>query len=252
MSGVLDGRRALITGGGTGIGAGIALALARAGADVAVHHFTSAPNDVVAQVSALGRGCVALRADLTSSVEATALVDAAAAELGGLDILVANAGHLVGRARVAEMTDEHWAAVFAVNVSSAFYVARAAIPHLTRSAAGRIVTMSSLASENGGGAGAVAYAAAKAAVNGFTQALAKELAPNGVTVNAVAPGFIEGTPFHDTFTADSARSGIIAGIPLGRGGTPDDVASAVEYLASERAGFITGQVIDVNGGVNFR
>lgn len=217
-----------------------------------VHHFSSAADDVVDQIRALGRHGLALRADLTSSQEATTLVERAAAELGALDILVANAGHLVGRSPVADMPDKHWHSVFAVNVSSAFYVARAAIPYLLNSPAGRIVTMSSLASENGGGTGAVAYAAAKAAVNGFTRALAKELAPTGVTVNAVAPGFIEGTPFHDTFTADSSRPAIIDGIPVGRGGTVGDVASAVEYLVSDGASFVTGQVIEINGGAHFR
>lgn len=247
----LTGRRALVTGAGQGIGAGIALALARAGADVVVHYRGSDPASTVAAIEALGRRALAVRADLTDSAQADRLVAEAAAFLGGLDIVVNNAGHLVGRSAVSAMTDAHWLEVQEINGSSAFYVSRAAVPWLESSVAGRLVMMSSLAGENGGGAGAVAYATSKAAVVGLTRGLAKELAPAGVTVNAVAPGFIEGTAFHDTFTPDAARAGIIAGIPLGRAGTVDDVAGAVAYLASDLAGFVTGQVIDINGGVHF-
>lgn len=250
----LTGRRALVTGSGLGIGAGIAVALARAGADVAVHYRGSAAaaDETVTSIRALGRRSVALQGDLTDSADADRVVAEAVAFLGGLDIVVNNAGHLVGRSPVATMTDEHWHAVLDVNVTSAFAVTRAASAHLAASPAGRVVMMSSLADENGGGLGAVAYATAKSATVGFTRALAKELAASGVTVNAVAPGFIEGTPFHDTFTPDAARAGIVAGIPLGRAGTVDDVAGAVAFLASDLASFITGQVLDINGGVNFR
>ena len=249
----LAGRRALVTGAGTGIGAGIALALAQAGADVAVHYNSSAAaaNEVVAGIQSLGRKAVALQGDLTDSAQATTVVEAARDELGGLDTLVTNAGHLVGRSPIRDMSDEHFHQVLDVNLASTFYVVRAAIPFLEQSGSGRIVTMSSLASENGGGNGSAAYAAAKAGINGLTRGLAKELAATGITVNAVAPGFIEGTPFHDTFTADSARPGIVAGIPLGRAGTVDDVAGTVLYLVSPLAAFITGQVLDINGGAHF-
>ncbi|GIJ00587.1 3-oxoacyl-[acyl-carrier protein] reductase [Sediminihabitans luteus] len=250
----LNGRRALVTGGGHGIGAGIAIALAEAGADVAVHyaHSVDAAESVVDKIRGLGRRAVAVQGDLTEASAATRVVDLAVAELGGLDVVVNNAGHLVGRATIAEMSDEHWAKVWGVNVSSAFYVTRAAIPHLVASPAGRVVTMASLAAENGGGAGSVAYAAAKAGVVGFTRGLAKELAGDGVTVNALAPGFIGDTPFHDTFTPREAQAGIVAGIPLGRAGTVDDVAAVTTFLASDAAGYLTGQVMDVNGGLNFR
>jgi 3-oxoacyl-[acyl-carrier protein] reductase len=180
------------------------------------------------------------------------MVTDAAEALGGLDVLVNNAGHLVGRSTIADMSDEHWAKVMGVNVTSTFAATRAAIPHLRRSPAGRVVMMSSLAAENGGGAGSVAYAAAKAAVIGFTRGLAKELAVDGVTVNAVAPGFIGQTPFHETFTPPSARDSIVAGIPLGRAGTPDDVAGVTAFLASSLSSYVTGQVIDINGGMQFR
>lgn len=254
MQNDLTGRRALVTGAGHGIGAALALGLARAGADVAVHYANSAEGAeaVSDQIRALGCKSVTLQGDLTDSASATSVVERAVESLGGLDILVNNAGHLVGRAKVAEMTDEHWAKVVGVNLSSLFYTSRAAVPYLTTSPAGRIVTMASLAAENGGGAGSVAYAAAKAGVVGFTRALAKEIAGDGITVNALAPGFIGDTPFHDAFTPPEAQAGIVAGIPLGRAGTVDDVAGVTTFLASDAAGYVTGQVIDINGGLNFR
>ncbi|MEJ1154549.1 SDR family NAD(P)-dependent oxidoreductase [Microbacterium marmarense] len=250
----LTGRRALVTGAGAGIGAGIALALAKAGADVVVHYAHSADGaqEVVDTITTLGRRAKSCQADLTVSSEATALVADAAEFLGGIDILVNNAGHLVGRATVEEMSDEHWDAVMGVNVSSTFFVTRSAVPLLKASENGRVVLMSSLASENGGGAGSVAYAASKAAIVGFARGLAKELAPSNVTVNAVAPGFIGETAFHNTFTPSTAQAGIVAGIPLGRAGTADDVADVALFLASDLSSYVTGQVIDINGGLNFR
>jgi len=250
----LTGRRALVTGGGSGIGAAIARALGARGADVAVHYANSKDGaEVVAgELIGAGRRAIAIGGDLTDPAQASAVVAAAAAHLGGIDIVVNNAGHLVGRATVAEMSDEHWASVLAVNVSSSFYVTRAAVPYLAESAAGRVVLMSSLAGENGGGAGSVAYATAKAAVVGFARGLAKELAADAITVNALAPGFIEDTAFHNTFTPTAAQQNIVAGLPLQRPGTVDDVAGAVLYLSSDLASFVTGQVIDINGGANFR
>ncbi|MBH0098601.1 3-oxoacyl-ACP reductase FabG [Salinibacterium sp. NSLL150] len=250
----LTGRKALVTGAGQGIGAAIALGLAQAGADVVVHYAKSkdAAADVVAQIVALGRTSVAVQGDLTDSAQATSVVDAAAQALGGLDIIVNNAGNLVGRHTIAEMSDEHWHQVMDVNATSGFFVSRAAIPYLTQSSAGRVIMMSSLASENGGGAGAVAYATAKSAIVGFTRGLAKELAASNITVNALAPGFIGDTPFHNNFTPSSAQPGIIAGVPLGRAGTVEDVAGVTAFLASDLSSYVTGQVLDINGGLNFR
>jgi 3-oxoacyl-[acyl-carrier protein] reductase len=250
----LTGRRALVTGAGSGIGAAIARVLAECGADVAVHYATSRDGAelLAKEIVDRGRRAVALPADLTEPAAAAATVAATVAALGGLDILVNNAGHLVSRCPIADMPDQLWAKVMDVNVSSTFFTSRAAIPYLRRSTAGRIVLMSSLAAENGGGAGSVAYAAAKAALIGFGRGLAKELAPDAVTVNAVAPGFIGQTPFHDTFTPPQAQAQIVASIPLGREGTPVDVAGVVAFLASAQSSYLTGQVIDINGGLQFR
>ncbi|WP_371793251.1 SDR family oxidoreductase [Streptomyces sp. NBC_01471] len=251
MSADLNGSRALVTGAGHGIGRAIAVALAGAGADVAVHYHSSAgeAGQTVSAVGALGRRVKAFHADVTVSGDVDRLLEEATGFLGGLDILVCNAGHLIGRAKIAEMTDAHFDQVIATNLTSMFRTCRAALPHLARSSAGRIITMSSLAAHNGGGPGSVAYAAAKAGVRGFTKGLAKEVAADGITVNAVAPGFIKGTAFHDTFTAPAAQQAMEAGIPVGRAGTPEDVGAAVVHLASPASGFLTATTVDIDGGV---
>jgi 3-oxoacyl-[acyl-carrier protein] reductase len=251
----LTGRRALVTGAGHGIGAGIAEGLAAAGADVVVHYGHSAgpAAEVVERIGALGRKATAIGADVTVTAEVDRLVDEAVGFLGGLEIVVTNAGHLVGRSPVAEMTDEHFSKVIEVNLGSTFRTVRAAIPHLRAAGTkGRVVTMASLAAHNGGGTGAGVYAASKAGVVGLTKGLAKELGPAGITVNALAPGFIGGTAFHDTFTPPEAQQAMIGGIGLGRGGTVEDVAGAVVWLCSDAGAFINGTTVDIDGGVGYR
>lgn len=251
----LTGRRALVTGAGQGIGAAVALALAEAGADVAVHHRRSAQGaaDLVDRIHELGRRAITVAGDLTVTEQADRAVGEAAARLGGLDVVVCNAGDLFGRCAVAEMSDEHYEAVLAVNLGTTFRTCRAALPHLRAAdRPGRIITMSSLAAETGGSTGAVMYAAAKAAIRGFTKGLAKEVGPDGITVNALAPGFIGETSFHRTFTPPAAQQQTIAAIPIGRPGVPADVAAAAVWLASDAAGFVTGTTIDIDGGVAVR
>lgn len=248
--GELRGKSALVTGGAIGIGRGIALALAAAGADVAITYNQHGGESVAREIQAAGRQGIALRLDATSSEAVNATVAQAASALDGkIDILVNNAGGLVARVPVVEMSDDHWDHVLRLNLSSMFYCVRAALGHMPRD--GRIVNISSMASRDGGGRGAVAYASAKAGMNGFTRALAKEVASSGITVNAVAPGFITDTPFHATFTPPEAQKATIDQIPVGRAGTPDDVAGMVVYLASGAAAFVTGCVWDLNGGVTF-
>ncbi|MFD7024730.1 SDR family NAD(P)-dependent oxidoreductase [Promicromonospora sukumoe] len=242
--------RVLVTGAGHGIGRGIALGLAAAGADVVVHYGSSADAAArtVADIEALGRKAVAVRADVTVTEEVDRLVAESVAFLGGLDVVVCNAGHLIGRVPVAEMSDEHFASVVDVNLGATFRTCRAAIPHLLESHRPRIVAMSSLAAHNGGGPGSVVYAASKAGIRGFVKGLAKELGPQGVTVNAVAPGYIADTAFHGTFSTAEAQQKMVAGTPVGRPGTVDDVAAAVLYLVSREASYITGTTLDVDGG----
>ena len=248
----LTGKTALVTGGNIGIGRAIALMLAQAGADVALTYFSNPGEQTVTAIRALGRSSLALRMDATNSSEVNRVVPELARGLDGhIDILINNAGYFVGRVPVGEMSDEHWHRVINVNLDSAFYCIRAALPYM-HTGWGRIVNLSSMAAHTGGGTGAVAYAAAKAALLGFTRGLAKELAPKGITVNAVAPGLILGTPFHDTFNTEEGRRAAIATTPLKRGGVPDDVAGAVVFLVSDLASFITGEVTDVNGGAWFK
>lgn len=251
----LRGKRALVTAGAQGIGLAISRQLARAGCDVFVHFRTSRQSAEAFGREAVSSGvrtaCAA--GDLTEADECERLVREAVAFLGGLDLLINNAGSLIARKPFAEADDAYWAEVMSLNLGSTRRVARAAVPHLVSAAAGRggaaIVNLSSLAGRQGGGPGSLAYATAKGAMLTFTRGLASELGPKGVRVNAVTPGLILGSTFHATHTPEETQRRIIAGIPLGRAGCPDDVARAVVFLASEFDGFITGATLDINGGV---
>ena len=251
----LQGKRALVTAGAQGIGLAISRHLLAAGCDVFVHYHRSsdAARGLATEAQALGRRCAHASADLTESAGCGQLVDAAVAFLGGLDVLINNAGSLVARRSLAEADDDFWAEVMALNVGSLRRVTRAAAPHLIAAAraggGASIVNLSSLAGRKGGHGGSLAYSTAKGAVLTFTRSLASELGPQGVRVNALAPGLILGTSFHATHTTPDAAKATVAGIPLGRGGTADDVARAAVFLAGEYDGFITGATLDINGGV---
>ena len=248
----LAGKTALVTGGNVGIGAGIAKALAECGAQVTITHYSheAEANDTVNALKTLGSQAATLHMDATDSRQVAAAVAQAAELMGGqIDILVNNAGHLVDRVQTEAMSDEHWHRVIDVNLSSAFYCTREALKFMPEG--GRIVNMSSLAARNGGGNGTAAYAASKAGVIGLTRALAKELAPRKIRVNALAPGFIAETPFHETFTGLENYAGIISGIPLGVAGLPPDVAGAVLYYVSDLGKWVTGQIAEINGGAWF-
>jgi 3-oxoacyl-[acyl-carrier protein] reductase len=251
----LKGKRALVTGGGSGIGKAVSLRLAEAGADVAVHYNGSEKEalETAEAIRRMGRRTTAVQADLTVAAEASRLVDEAEGALGGtIDIVVNNAGHLVRRCPNADMTEELYAAIMDVNFKSAVFVCKKVIPGMIGNGWGRIVNMSSVAAHNGGGPGAAIYAASKAAVMAYTKGLAKELAPAGIRANAVSPGFIGNTAFHATFTSEEGRQATIRSIPMGREGTPDDVAGAVLFLVSDLSAYLTGETIEINGGMFMR
>lgn len=245
-------KKALVTGAGQGLGLAIASELMACGCDVAVHYFSSKEGAEKLAHSAAEKGvrAKAFPADLTGESAAAKMVEKAAAFLGGLDILVNNAGDLVARHPLETIEGDFWEKVQKANVNSLLWVTKAAAPHLAEADAGAsIVNLASLAGRKGGHPGSLAYSAAKGAVLTWTRALAVELAPRGIRVNAVAPGLMLGTRFHNTHTTEESARKTIAQIPLGRAGTAEDVARAVAFLASEYDGFITGATLDINGGV---
>jgi 3-oxoacyl-[acyl-carrier protein] reductase len=251
----LLGKRALVTAGAQGIGLAISRQLLHAGCDVFVHYRTSADaaNALVAEANSLGRRAATGLGDLNQTEEANRVVDEAAAYLGGVDILINNAGSLIARRSFAEASDDFWAETMSLNLGSMRKVTRATLPHLISGAkawgGASIVNLSSLAGRKGGHGGSLAYSTAKGAVLTFTRALATELAPHGIRVNALAPGFILGTSFHTTHTTRESAQATVSAIPIGRAGTADDVARAAVFFAGEFDGFITGATLDINGGV---
>lgn len=251
----LTGKIALVTGSNAGIGRAIALALAASGAKVGVNCLRNVAQgeETVAAIRDAGGEAVLVQADVTDPAQIDRLVSEVECAFGGtVDILVNNAGHMVRRLPNSEMTEEHYAQVMDVNLKSTVFMCQRVIDGMKAKGTGRIINMSSIAAQNGGGPGASIYAASKAAVSAYSKGLAKELAAGGITVNIVSPGFIGNTMFHTTFTSDAARQATISGIPLQREGTPEDVAGAVLYLASDLAAYLTGETIEINGGMMMR
>ncbi|WP_372772222.1 SDR family NAD(P)-dependent oxidoreductase [Mangrovibacterium sp.] len=247
----LTGKNVLITAGAQGIGEAITRHFIASGANVAIHYFSSADtaNQLIEYATAKGQKAVAISGDLTKESDANAMVGKAVEALGSLDILINNAGSLVARKMLSEIDAAFWYKVMDINLTSMMFVTRAATPFLVKNENSSIVNLASLAGRKGGHPGSLAYSASKGAILTFTRALSAELGPQGTRVNAVAPGLILGTSFHNTHTTKESADATIAGIPIQRAGNADDVARAVLYLASEYDGFITGATLDINGGV---
>ncbi len=236
---------AIVTGSGQGIDRAIALKLAEAGAAVVVNDINKAVEEVAREIQALGQPSLAVTADVTSAADVARLAEETIARYGRVDILVNNAG-IARDQLLMRMSEEDWDRVLEVDLKSVFLCTRAVLRQMLKQRWGRIISIASIVGLVGN-PGQANYAAAKAGIIGFTRSIAKEVASRKITVNAIAPGFIDTEMTRNL--AEDQRKELMARIPLGRLGSPDDVAEAVAFLASEKAGYITGQVLAVDGGM---
>lgn len=245
----MTGKVALVTGGSSGIGAATARALADLGAEVAIgfHHNESGAEQVRQGIAGAGGRAITVQADVRRAGEIRAMVDRVSRDLGPIDILINNAGSLVKRLPIRDLTEEWWDDIMDLNLKSAVLCSQAAAPSMIERHKGAIVNVVSIAGRNGGGPGAGPYASAKGGLIAFTKSLAKEMAPHGVRVNAVSPGVID-TPFHEVFSTPEMIANFVKGIPLGRVGTSEECAMAIAFLASDAAGYVVGETLEVNGG----
>jgi len=247
----LKNKIAIVTGGARDIGKAVSIRLASLGAKVVINYFDN-PEDAeitLKEIKAAGGMAITVQGDMTKHTDVARLVDEATKHFGNeIHILVNVVGGLVARKTINEMDEDFWNFLMEVNVKSVFLTTKTVTPFMVPGSA--IVNFSSQAARDGGGPGASAYATAKGAVMTFTRAMAKELGPNGIRVNAVCPGMIA-TTFHDRYTKDEVRQKVAAGTPLRREGNASEVADIVAYLASEESSFITGIGVDINGGTYF-
>jgi 3-oxoacyl-[acyl-carrier protein] reductase len=242
----LNGQIALVTGGSQGIGRAIALTLADLGADVAIMaRSLDKCEAVAAEIQAKGRRALAVQGDMSDTASLKGIVEKVSAELGAITVLVNNAA-ITRDGLFLRMKQADWDAVIQTNLTGVFALTQAVLPLMTKARKGRIINLTSVVAQSGN-VGQVNYISAKAGVIGFTKAVAREYASRNITVNAVAPGFIE-TPMTAVLN-EAARNAMLEQIPLKRPGTDADVAAAVAFLASDEAGYVTGQVINVNGGM---
>jgi len=243
----LDGKVAIVTGAGRGIGRAIALALTREGADVIVNDVDPRSAEATAnETRTTGRRALSIVADVSKKEEVIKMVETAIKAFGKIDILVNNAG-IFSSIPLEDMTEENWDKTLKINLKSVFLCSQAAMKFMKLQKSGKIVNIASLAGKVGGIVAGADYAASKAGVLCLTKSLAKQLAPYGINVNAVAPAWIETDMMKDW--PKETKEAVLKQIPLGRFGKPEEVAEAVAFLVSEGAGFITGATIDINGGI---
>jgi 3-oxoacyl-[acyl-carrier protein] reductase len=252
--GSLAGRVAVVTGGGSGIGRATAIELARRGAAVVVNYRKSreGAEAVVRELRAAGCAAEAWACDVTREADVRAMVGRTETQFGRVDILVNNAGDLIQRRPLDEMSEPLYREVMDVNVLSTLLCSQAAAELMRARRSGAIVNMSSVAAHNGGGPGAFVYAASKAAIIAMTKGMARELAPSGIRVNCVSPGLIGDTAFHARFTPPDMFAAAEKNVPLGRAGTPEEVARVIAFLASDDASYLVGETIEINGGMLMR
>ena len=246
----LTGKVALVTGASSGIGRATAELFAECGASVAInyHKNESGAEAARAKITEGGGRAIVIQADVTRTRDIKALVGRATEELGPVDILVNNAGSLVERLKILELTEERWDEVINLNLKSAFLCSQAVAASMMERKSGAIVNVSSIAGRNGGALGSIHYSTAKGGLITMTKGFAKELAPFGVRVNAVSPGVID-TPYHEQFSTPEAMKAYVGGIPLGRVGTPEEVAKVIAFLASDAGSYLCGETIEINGGM---
>ncbi len=246
-----EGKIAIVAGGSRDIGKAVSIKLAAGGAKVAVNSFRNKDQglETVKEIEDAGGTAILVEGDMTSADDVEQLVSATREAFGdSIDILINVVGGLVARKSLQEMDEEFLDFVMKLNFNSTFLTTKSVVPHMGDG--GAIVNFASLAGRDGGGPGATAYAASKGAIMTFTRAMAKELGPSGIRVNCVCPGMIA-TTFHDEFTKDAVRTNVAAGTPLRREGDATEVADLVAYLASDESSFLTGNSIDINGGLAF-
>ena len=246
----LTGKVAIVTGASSGIGHATAIALSECGAAVTINYHR---NEVGAellrkQIIARGGRAITVQADVTIAAEVEALIRKTSEELWPVDILINNAGSLIERLRILDLTEERWDEVIDLNLKSAFLCSKAVAASMMERKTGTIVNLSSIAGRNGGALGSLHYSAAKGGLITFTKGLAKELAPYGVRVNAVSPGVID-TPYHEQFSSPEMIKGYVNAIPLGRIGKAEEVAKVIAFLASDAASYLVGETIEINGGM---
>lgn len=246
----LESKVAIVTGASSGIGRATAEDLSANGARVAINFHRNESGAEAARAKIVGGGgkAIIVQADVTRASEVQSLVEQTVAEFGPIDILVNNAGSLVERLKILELTEERWDEVIDLNLKSAFLCSKAVAGSMMERKTGAIINVSSIAGRNGGALGSIHYSAAKGGLITFTKGLAKELAPFSVRVNAVSPGVID-TPYHEQFSSPEMMKTYAGMIPLGRVGAPAEVGKVICFLASDAAGYLVGETVEINGGM---